>query len=156
MKKQNWIFMRVVLITITATVIFLLIGFSNQENETSASPPDIHVESDAELVVLWTSGDREVAEKMVFMYVMNAKKYEWFKNITMIVWGPSAKLISEDNKLQDKLAQIEELGVKVKACKACADMYMVAPKLEELGIEVIYIGNELSDYIKGDYELLSI
>jgi hypothetical protein len=156
MKKQNWIFMRVVLITITATVIFLLIGFSNQENETSASPPDIPGESNAELVVLWTSGDREVAEKMVFMYVLNAKKYEWFKDITMIVWGPSAKLISEDNKLQDKLVQIEELGVKVKACKACADMYMVAPKLEELGIEVIYIGNELSDYIKGDYELLSI
>jgi hypothetical protein len=72
------------------------------------------------------------------------------------VWGPSAKLISEDNELQDQLSEMKKMGVRFQACKACADMYMVAPKLEELGIEVIYIGKELTDYIKGDYELLSI
>jgi hypothetical protein len=156
MKKQNWIFIRVVLITITAAAVFLLIGFSNHEKGSAKNLPDPPAENEDELVVLWTSGDREVAEKMVFMYVFNAKKYEWFNEITIIVWGPSAKLISEDDKLQEQLSEIRKKGVKVKACKACADMYMVAPALEELGIEVIYIGNELTDYIKGDYELLSI
>jgi len=39
------------------------------------------------LVVLWTSGDAEVAKKMVFMYVYNAKKYEWWDEITFIIWG---------------------------------------------------------------------
>ncbi len=156
MKKQNWIFIRVVLISITATLVFLLIGFSNHEQGTIDPQKEVNNHSEGDLVVLWTSGDREVAEKMVFLYVLNAKKYDWFKNITVVVWGPSAKLLSEDDELQDKLSEMKDLGVEFKACKACADMYMVAPKLEELGIEVIYIGKELTDYIKGDYELLSI
>ena len=156
MKKQNWIFIRVVLISITATLVFLLIGFSNHEQGTIDPQKEITNHSEGDLVVLWTSGDREVAEKMVFLYVSNAKKYDWFNNITVVVWGPSAKLISEDDELQDQLSAMKEMGVKFQACKACADMYMVAPKLEDLGIEVIYIGKELTDYIKGDYELLSI
>ena len=37
------------------------------------------------LVILWTSGDREVALKMVFMYTYNAKTREWFDDITLVV-----------------------------------------------------------------------
>ena len=44
------------------------------------------------LVVLWTSGDPKVAEDMVFMYTYGAKKNGWWKDITFIVWGPSAQL----------------------------------------------------------------
>ena len=35
------------------------------------------------LVILWTSGDKEVAEKMVFMYTINAKQYEWWQSKVM-------------------------------------------------------------------------
>ena len=38
-----------------------------------------------ELVVLWTSGDREVALKMVFMYATNSKKKGWWKEVTLVV-----------------------------------------------------------------------
>ena len=31
------------------------------------------------LVVVWSSGDPEVAHKMVFMYTYNAKKNGWWK-----------------------------------------------------------------------------
>ena len=37
------------------------------------------------LIVLWTSGDRDVALKMVFMYTYNAKKLKWWEDITFIV-----------------------------------------------------------------------
>ena len=30
-----------------------------------------------ELVVVWTSGDREVALKMAFMYTFNSKRFKW-------------------------------------------------------------------------------
>ena len=53
------------------------------------------------LVVIWSSGDREVAEKMVFMYTLNSKLRQWWKEVTFIIWGPSAKLISEDIELQE-------------------------------------------------------
>ena len=48
------------------------------------------------LVFLWTCGDREVAEKMVLMYTLNGKLRAWWSEITLIIWGPSAKLLVED------------------------------------------------------------
>ncbi|TCO70689.1 hypothetical protein, partial [Marinisporobacter balticus] len=57
-------------------------------------------ENKDKLVVLWTSGDREVAFKMVFMYTLNAKLKGWWKDVTLIVWGPSSKLLSEDAEVQ--------------------------------------------------------
>ena len=43
-----------------------------------------------ELYVIWTSRDREVALKMVFMYTGNSKLKGWWKDVLLIVWGPSA------------------------------------------------------------------
>ena len=48
------------------------------------------------LAVLWTAADRDTAQKMVFMYSYNAKKNGWFDEVKLIIWGPTAKLISED------------------------------------------------------------
>lgn len=108
------------------------------------------------LVVLWTSGDREVALKMVFMYTYNAKARDWWEDITLVVWGPSAKLLTEDKELQDYMHKIMEAGVTVKACKGCSDQYGVSEDLENLGITVLYIGKELTDYIKEGREILTI
>lgn len=108
------------------------------------------------LVVLWTSGDREVALKMVFMYTYNAKARDWWEDITLVVWGPSAKLLTEDKELQDYMQKIMEAGVTVKACKGCSDQYGVSEDLEKLGITVLYIGKELTDYIKEGREILTI
>jgi hypothetical protein len=77
------------------------------------------------LVVLWTSGDIEVAEKIVYMYVPAAKSAKWFDEVIFIVWGPSAKLLSENVKLQEKLKKMQEMGIVTEACVACASMYGV-------------------------------
>lgn len=113
-------------------------------------------ENKDKLVVLWTSGDREVALKMLFMYTFNAKKNGWWEDITLVVWGPSARLLSEDTELQEYLKRIMDSGVEVRACKGCADQYGVSEKLEELGITVLYIGKEFTDYMKEGYQLLTI
>lgn len=113
-------------------------------------------ENKDKLVVLWTSGDREVALKMLFMYTYNAKKNGWWGEITLIVWGPSAKLLTEDSELQEYLQRIMDSGVEVRACKGCADEYGVSEKLEELGITVLYIGKEFTDYMKAGYQILTI
>jgi hypothetical protein len=60
------------------------------------------------LAVLWTSGDRDVALKMVFMYTLNAKRRAWFDEVQLIVWGPSSKLLSVDEELQAAVAEMEE------------------------------------------------
>ncbi len=114
-----------------------------------------HIMKSEKLVVVWTSGDIEVAEKMVFMYVYNAKKAKWFDEVTFIVWGPSAKLLSENEKLQNNLAKMQEIGIKTEACIACARMYEVDDKLKELGIDVKGMGVPLSDYIKQGYKVIT-
>lgn len=100
------------------------------------------------LVIMWTSGDREVALKMVFMYTFNAKRLKWWEDITLVVWGPSAKLIIEDKELQEYMARLIEGGTKVIACKGCSDQYGVSDKLANLGIDVNYIGRLFTDFIK--------
>lgn len=114
------------------------------------------IKSNNKLVVLWTSGDREVALNMVFMYVLNGKMRNWWKEVTLIVWGPSSKLLSVDIELQDYIRKIIEVGVKVEACKACSDNYKVSKDLENLGIEVKSMGEPLSNYLKDGCKTITI
>ncbi|HEB29890.1 hypothetical protein LCGC14_2475330 [marine sediment metagenome] len=107
------------------------------------------------LVVVWTSGDREVALKMVFMYTFNAKKRGWWDDIIFVVWGPSEKLLAEDKELQSYLKKMFDVGVQVEACKACSDMYGVSESLENLGVDVKYMGVPLTDYIKEDLKVIT-
>ena len=73
-----------------------------------------------------------------------------------MVWGPSAKLLTEDKELQDYMQRIMEVGVEVRACKGCTDQYGVSEKLEALGITVLYIGKEFTDYIRQGRNVLTI
>ena len=107
------------------------------------------------MVVIWTSGDREVAEKMVFMYTLNSKLRDWWKEVTLVVWGPSSKLITEDIELQDYLEKLKEAGVKLEACITCADMYRVSKKLADMGIDVKPMGLPLTQYIKQGHSVIT-
>jgi hypothetical protein len=108
------------------------------------------------LAVLWTSGDPDVAEKMCFMYTYNAKKQGWFDEVVLIVWGPSAKLLSENKMLQDYIKKMQDAGIKVEACIACARMYGVDQKLAELDIDVKGMGVPLTAYLKEGWNTLSL
>lgn len=102
------------------------------------------------LVVLWTSGDPYVAEKVAFMYTHAAKKHGWFKNVTLIIWGPSAKLAAENKMIQDKLNAMRNDGVILEACLACSNSYGedVTAKLRELSVDVKGMGKVLTEYLK--------
>ncbi len=100
------------------------------------------------LLVVWTSGDRDVALKMVYMYTYNAKKNDWWDEVQLLVWGPSAKLLAEDAELKEYVGRMKKEGVILTACKACADSYGVSETLAELGIEVKYMGLPLTEMLK--------
>jgi hypothetical protein len=148
---------RIWMITTLAALCFLPATFLFSQTGNVKQPKDTTmIPAKEKLVVLWTSGDREVALKMLFMYTYNAKKNHWWEDITLVVWGPSARLLSEDTELQETTKKIIESGVEVRACKGCADQYGVSDKLEELGITVLYIGKEFTDYIKEGRHILTI
>ena len=136
--------------TILLLLISIFIPGVHAQNE-------INMEDNSnKLAVLWTSGDPEVAEKMGFMYTYNAKKQGWFNEVVLIVWGPSAKLLSENKMLQDYVKKMLDAGVKVEACVACARMYGVDKQLSDMGIDVKGMGIPLSDYLKNGWKTLSI
>lgn len=108
------------------------------------------------LVVLWTSADREVALNMVCMYTFNAKVKGWWDDVRLIVWGPSQKLLAEDEELQEYVRRMGETGIVLEACKKCSDQYDgVSAKLEQLGINVYYIGEKLTSYLKEGRKVIS-
>jgi len=101
-----------------------------------------------ELVVVWTSSDRDVALKMVFMYLANAADKGWWKTITLISWGPSSHLASVDREVQASLKRLLARKVILRSCRTCADLYGVTSELEDLGFEVTLMGEPLTIYLK--------
>ncbi|MHC1761678.1 MAG: DsrE family protein [Negativicutes bacterium] len=114
-----------------------------------------HAKEPDELYVLWTSGDREVALKMVFMYTMNSRLKAWWTHVTLIIWGPSARLLTEDEELQEKVRAMLHVGVAIVACKACSDSYGASLALEGLGVEVKYMGQPLTQLLKEKKTLIT-
>jgi len=111
---------------------------------------------DNALLMMWTSGDREVALKMVFMYATNARKHGWWEEVTLLVWGPSQKLLAEDRELQDQLRTLLELDVRAVACKTCADAYDLTEALEALGVEVFRTGQFLTEWIRSTGYVIAV
>ena len=132
-------------VLILTAVSFMLHHYAEAQSEKPGNE---------KLVIIWSSADRDVALQMVFMYTSNSKKFGWWDDITMVVWGPSAKLLAEDEELQIKLKHMINNGIVVKACKLCSDSYGVSYKLEKLGIIVKYM-RELTDYIKEGRHILT-
>ncbi len=73
-----------------------------------------------------------------------------------MVWGATAQLVNDDEQIQARIKEAQEAGVYVTACKACSDQLEVSKKLEELGIDVQYLGSALTNVLKNDESLLTI
>ncbi len=100
------------------------------------------------LMVLWTSDDPMVAERVALMYTGVAKQFGLFEEVSVIIWGPSAKLVAENKDVQAELKDMMEKGVSLNACVTCADMYGVSDKLKALGINVDIMGAPLTNALK--------
>lgn len=135
-------------------MFLLLLIFAGMSNVTQAQDQKME-ENNNKLAVIWSSGDPEVAEKVCFMYTLNAKKQGWFDEVVLIVWGPSAKLLSQNEDLQADIKKMMEAGVKVEACISCAKMYGVDQALSELDIDVRPMGIPLTNYLKDGWHTLN-
>ena len=120
---------------------------SSSQLQPAAEPID-HATGSEKLTILWTSGDPEVAHRMVLMYGHAAKKNRWFDEVRLIIWGPSSRLVASDKDIQAKLMEMKNAGITLEACVVCADSYGVADRLRELGIDVKPMGKPLSSIIR--------
>ncbi len=120
--------------------------------------PALSAEENSEpnkLLIIYSSADKEVFTKFAFVYAINAKKQGWWQDVTFITWGPSNKTIANDEELKEKIKQLKDAGVKLQACKWCAEQYEVDGILSELGVEVKYMGQPLTEMLKSDWKVLT-
>lgn len=109
-----------------------------------------------QLYILWTNADILTSEKMVMMYATNSMLEKWWDAVTVIIWGATAKLVAESDLIQAKIKMAQQAGVKFSACKACADQLGVSDKFTNLGLEVLYWGEGLTDILKNGEKLITI
>ena len=100
------------------------------------------------LMVVWTSADLDVADKVCLMYAHAAKEYGWFAEVHLVVWGPSQRLLVGDPTIQAKVKAMQEDGVVVEACVACATKLGLVDQIQALGYEVKGMGAPLTEALK--------
>jgi hypothetical protein len=143
------------LIAVTAIIASLAMVSAVWLFAQPATPPKSAESTETRLAVLWTSGDPDVAHRVCLMYSHAAQKQKWFDHVTLIVWGPSARLLAADKDLQAKVKSMMQDGVKVQACVVCADSYGISERLRELGIEVKGMGPPLTGMLKEGWKVLT-
>jgi len=108
------------------------------------------------IFIIWSSRDPEVADNIAFMYAHNSRLRGWWKRVRLIIWGPSAKLASENEHIQQRIREMLEDDVEVWACRACAENYDVVAPLEALGVNVVYVGETVTNMIKSGWKQLAV
>ena len=108
------------------------------------------------LHILWTNDNLDTSQHMLMMYATNSMLKGWWDNVTVIIWGATAKLVAENEGIQERLKIAQHAGVKFSACIACATIFDVVGKLEALDIEVIPWGPPLTDLLQNGEKLISI
>lgn len=136
-------------------ILFLLIAILTFANSGIMAQSGVSSESTDKLVVVWTSDDPYVAERVAFMYTHAAKTAGWFSEVTLIIWGPSAKLAAENLKVQEKLKAMQKDGVVIEACIVCANAYGVTDDLKKMDFVVKGMGSPLTGYLKSGAKVLT-
>lgn len=109
-----------------------------------------------QLHILWTNDNPTTAENMVFMYALNSLKHGWWDQVTLVIWGATARLAAENGAIQGRLQQLQQQGVGISACKACANELGVTEMLQGLGFEVKYWGQPLTELLQSGAPLLTV
>jgi hypothetical protein len=108
------------------------------------------------LNILWSTDNKHTIDNLLAMYSINSKAYGWWDKINVIIWGASAKLIGADKKYQNLVKEMIDSGISVEACKVCSDNLNASNTLSNLGVDVKYMGEQLTKYLKSDEKMLTI
>jgi hypothetical protein len=129
-----------------------------QKSEPAAAESAPAAQQSERLLLLWTSGDPEVAMNMGLMYTYGAQSHGWWDEVRVLVWGPSAKLLAQNKELQDRVKSMQEAGIKFEACIVCTNRYgpEVTNKLRELGVDVRKMGAPLTKMLKDGWRVISL
>ncbi len=109
------------------------------------------------LTILWTNDNPTTAEFMVFMYATNSLRKKFWKEVHVLVWGATVKLLCENKKMQELVKTFQNEGGVVLSCRACAEQLNMLEQLEAIeDVEVFYVGEHFTKILKDGEKLLTI
>jgi len=109
------------------------------------------------LLIVWKSNNETDINNFIIPYAYNSKKQEWFDDCEVLIWGASQEIVAENKMIQERVKKLVDYGIKIVACKMCADNVGATETLESIGVEVLYTGVYLSERQKDEvYEVISI
>lgn len=108
------------------------------------------------LHILWTNDNPVTAEHMVILYSINAIINKWWDKVTVIIWGATSQLVAENRRVRELIEEAQQSEVEFSACLACAENLGTVEQIEELGIELKYWGEPLTDLVKNGAPVLTI
>ena len=103
----------------------------------------------SKVLVIVATGDKQKA-LTALMYARNALKRGWLEDVKVVFFGPSERLVAEDDQVADEVKDIALIGESF-ACKAISDREGFSGELEKLGVKVEYVGSIISNLIKDGY-----
>jgi hypothetical protein len=107
------------------------------------------------LLIIWSTSEIEVAKKMVLLYSSVILPRGYWDEAHLMIWGPSAKLLAENEELQEMVEKVKETGVKLSVCVVCSNDYGVTQQLEAMGVEAIHTGEFLTEALKKDWKVIT-
>lgn len=108
------------------------------------------------LNILWTTDNKDTVFNMLSMYAINSKNRGWWKQINIILWGASVKLVASDTQVQTEVLEMIQAGISIEACQDCCENFRVTPIIKKLGITVKYMGAPFTQYIKDGEHILTL
>lgn len=108
------------------------------------------------LNILWTTNNKDTVLNMLSMYTINAIHRGWWREINVILWGASVKLVASDPQVQTEVLEMLQMGISIEACRDCCESFNVTSPIEKLGIVVKYMGESLTEYLKNDERIVTL
>ncbi|DAB32040.1 MAG TPA: DsrE family protein [Sulfurospirillum sp. UBA11407] len=108
-----------------------------------------------ELLIVWSTDNKETVLNLICLYAYNAKMKGWFDEVTILVWGASQQVLCEDFEIKEKVKEMGEAGIKFIACKKCSENMYIEEQLSTCGIEIYYTGEFLSEWLKSGKPVLT-
>ncbi len=101
---------------------------------------------DKVLVILSTSEKEKLLTGL--LYATNCLRHEWMREVRVVVFGPSQRVAVEDEEVQSYLRLLVDSRSVPLACKYLADQMGLTTSLDEMGMDVVYVGSVVSRLIQ--------
>jgi hypothetical protein len=101
------------------------------------------------LLVIIASGDREKV-LTALMYAKNTIKYGWLSEVKVIFFGPAENLLISDSDVRESAKELANLDEPV-ACRFLSDRDGTTKRIEDMGIDVDYVGTIIADLLRDGY-----